>query len=235
MNDVISKLERRLDELASSAHANRDIESVRAGKPQTSAIAARTRHANRRRFAVQVAAGAVLVAGVGGLIAISASDDEPVAQAPPETQPAVRALPVMPGSQQGTQLLVECLVRNGLDVHYDNSTDQPGIEFDNSVVDVTTYDTTYSSCNEQLVLSGQIYGLGPDAPTGPGIAVVPGSNEGMRLLGDCLLASGLDVEIDGAGISFDNRVVSNEQYNEHFDSCFDSLVAAGKIVPLPSN
>lgn len=237
MSDVTDQLEQRLDELARSAHTYRDIDGVRAGTRSTQPVPHCARSLSGRRVAVQIAAAAVVVVGGIGLIAVSAVDDPPsrapsTTPASPEATSRTPALPVMPASPEGTQLMVDCLIDHGLDVRYDDSNGQPAITYDNRIVDDAAFEVAQASCNEHLVVSGEIYGLGPDAPTGPGIAVVPGTEQGTRLLGECLIERGLDVQIDARAISYDNRVVSHEHYDQNYDRCYDDLVAAGKIVPL---
>ncbi len=86
MNELIDRLTDRLESLADTSDAHRDIDGVMAGtkrnRPET--ITAR----QSRRTLVQVAAVAIALAGVGGIIALTATQDSPGTHAPIETSSA---------------------------------------------------------------------------------------------------------------------------------------------------
>lgn len=183
MNELTDRLSERLDRLADTAHAHRDVDAVMAGE--------RTDHTNvatsrpKQRVLAQVAAAAVLIAGVGALITVAAVQDPPTAQAPIATEPAESPLPVMPGSEAGTRLVVECLNAAGLDVEIDRS----AITYDNRVVDQASYEAVFEVCKNALIADGKLVPL-PDEPipetttvapnTGPPAPVIPAETGVLR-------------------------------------------------------
>lgn len=91
MNELIDRLTNRLESLADTSDAHRDVDSVMAGTPRNrpETITAR----QPRRTIAKVAAVAIALAGVGGIIALTATHDSPATQAPIETSPAPVSLP----------------------------------------------------------------------------------------------------------------------------------------------
>lgn len=93
MNDTPERLTNRLEQLADSAHAHRDIDSVMAGTPSTHAAVTEDRSSGR--VLTQVAAASIVVAGVGAIVAFGAIQDPPAAQAPTDGDGGA-------GTEQGT-------------------------------------------------------------------------------------------------------------------------------------
>jgi len=229
MTDLEQQLCDHLHRKAAIATPRYDLEAVEEG---LTLIALSDPHERRRprpavRLVVGIAAAVAVIAGIG-VIARSAGRDDTIR--PADTTST--QLPVMPGSEQGTRLLADCIRGLGLDVQFDDSSGTPGIAYDNGIVTDDAFRAANDTCTDQLVRSRRIYGLGPDAPSGPGIAVAPGSAEGSRLLGECVVAAGLEVSYGGRSITYDNRVVSDQAFRATYDTCLDQLVAAGKLIPL---
>ncbi len=231
MTDLLDRLTVHLNKLAETASATHDFDAVQnARRPGQGTSLSPNRLSGRN---IARAAAVVLAVGSVGVLATrqTTSESSPAQDSPVPTTQA--ALPVMPGSSAGTALLVECIRGRGLDVAYDEDNNgQPGITFDTRVVTAGAFDEAHAACTVELVLGHEIYGLGPDAPSGPGVAVTPGSPEGTKLLGDCLLAAGIAVTFDGGGIAYDNREVSDEDFDAASRACTDQLVAEGLLVPL---
>lgn len=245
MSDLESELTEHFRRQAGEVEVRSDLDAVRSGRRLATTADEPTPEApTRRRVVAAVAAVTLLAVGVGALYAASgrgASEtsttpgDAAAAGSPPPraSDPAEEALPVMPASAEGTELIADCIVGRGLDVRYDSGNSDPGITYDNSVVGHDEFDEAHGACVDQLVRSGEIYGLGPDAPTGPGIAVVAGSPRGTELIRQCLRDSGIDATVGAeGGITYDNRVVGDDEYDETHDACLAQLVESGDLVPL---
>lgn len=91
MNELIDRLTNRLMSLADTSDAHRDVDGVMAGTPRNrpETITAR----QLRRTIAKVAAVAIALAGVGGIIALTATQDSPGTHTPIDTSPAPASVP----------------------------------------------------------------------------------------------------------------------------------------------
>jgi hypothetical protein len=104
VNELIERLTSRLETLAETAEAQRDIDGVVTGTPRTrpAMISGRQSH----RTVVWVAAAVIVLGGVGGMIALASDPNSPDSQAPIETNPLRPAPATTPKAEETTNSAV---------------------------------------------------------------------------------------------------------------------------------